>query len=395
MNKKTIRDIALKNKQVLVRVDYNVSLFDGFRIGDDLRIRQTLPTLHDLLGKGCTLFLIAHLGRPEGKPQPKFSLKPVQKHLQTLLGKPVGFITDYVNGSADMILASIKPNSVNLLENLRFYPGEEKNDPVFARKLAAYGEVFVNDAFGVSHRTHASTVGVTKFLPAVAGLLLEKEVDIIGRAVGKPKHPFVVIIGGAKAETKIPVIRRLLKRADVVLLGGGVANTFLRASGFKLGKSLYARHLVKEAKKLLIAAACHNTKIMLPLDSLVGDLEKKEYDGVVGVDKVPARLKVLDIGPKTEVAYGAEIAKAETIIWNGPMGVFEVKQFALGTEFIYQAIAENRNSMSIVGGGDTLTALPKEEYLETIDHVSTGGGAMLEFIEQGTLPGIEALKNSS
>lgn len=396
MDKKTIRDISLKNKRVLARVDYNVSLFDGFRIGDDLRIKQSLPTLRYLLGKGCTLFLAAHLGRPEGKPQPKFSLKPVQKHLQTLLGKPVGFITDYVDDKADKSIASVKPNSVNLLENLRFYPGEEKNDPEFAKKLAAYGEVFVNDAFGVCHRAHASTVGVTQFLPAGAGLLLEKEVELITKAITHPQRPLVVIVGGAKAETKIPLIGSLMNKADSILIGGGLADTFLKAKNYDIGISQVNPAMVGKAKQFLAASGKNGkAKLILPADVIVGHLDRGKLFGVEPAQDIQDDMDSLDIGPKTLVTFGKIIGAARTIIWNGPMGYFERPEYATGTEFVYQAVAENRDSFSIVGGGETLTALPKEEYLETIDHVSTGGGAMLEFIEKGTLPGIKALQKSS
>ncbi|OGD62744.1 phosphoglycerate kinase [Candidatus Beckwithbacteria bacterium RBG_13_42_9] len=388
MFKKTIRDLDLRGKRVLVRVDYNVSLSNDFRIGDDLRIKQTLPTLEYLLAQNCTLFLISHLGRPEGKVDPSLSLEPVRAYLEKLIAKPVALIKDYIDGTGKAEVKAAQPGSVNLLENIRFYPEEEANDPGFSQKLAALGEVFVNDAFGVCHRTHASTVGMTKFLPSVAGLLLEKEVDLITQAVGEPKRPLVVIVGGAKAETKIPLIESLLPKADTILVGGGVANTFLLAQGHNLGKSMAEPALVEKAKAILQQG---QNKIILPADVVVGDLEKGSYEGVVALDQVPENLSVLDLGPKTEVEFGKIIEEAQTIIWNGPMGLFEKPAFARGTEFVYQAIAENRDSLSIVGGGETLTALPKEEYLGTIDHVSTGGGAMLEFIEKGTLPGIDAL----
>lgn len=392
MNKKTVRDIELKDKRVLMRVDYNVSLIDGFRVADDTRIAQTLPTIKYLLKQGCTLFLVSHLGRPDGKKETKYTLLPVAKYLQKILGEKVNFIEEYIDGPKLMDkVRQAKKGSVNMLENIRFYPEEEANEDKFSQKLASLGEVFVNDAFGVDHRAHASTVGVTNYLPAVAGFLLEKEVDMIGKALGKPKKPLVAIVGGAKAETKITLIDRLLEKADVLIVGGGVANTFLKAWGYKVGKSLVDYEMVELAKKLFWKAARSKTRMLLPTDVVIGDLKADRSDGVVAADKIPAEAQALDIGPKTQAEFGAVIARAKTIIWNGPMGVFENKKFALGTEFVYHAVAENRKSFSIVGGGDTLAAVNREDYFKTIDHVSTGGGAMLEYIEKGSLPGIEAL----
>ena len=374
-----------------MRTDYNVSLLSHCRIGDDLRIRQTLPTIKYLLKQNSAILLCAHLGRPEGKPNPRYTLEPVRLALQELLNKKIVLIKDYIDGSGENEARNVKPGSVNLLENIRFYPGEKENDSDFAKKLAGLAEVFVNDAFGTCHRLHASTVGVARFLPAVAGLLLKKEIEIISRAIKHPKRPFVVIIGGAKAKTKIPLIRSLLKRADVLLIDGGVGNTFLKARGYEMGKSLVDLEMVDEAKKILKQVEHTKARILLADDLVIGDPKTWFYKGSVSIDKIPKDMEALDIGPKTEVKFGNVIAKAKTIIWNGPMGLFEKEQFARGTNFIYQAIAANRDSLSIVGGGETLTALPKEEYLETIDHISTGGGAMLELIEKGTLPAIEVL----
>jgi len=392
MNKKTIRDIELKNKKVLMRVDYNVSLLEGSRVGDDTRIAQTLPTIEYLLKNGCSMFLLSHLGRPEGKKIAKYSLLPVAKYLQKLLGRKVNFIKEYIDGPELMEkVRRVENNSVNMLENIRFYPQEEANDDKFARKLASLGEVFVNDAFGVDHRAHASTVGVTNYLPAVAGFLLETEVDMITRATERPKKPLVAIIGGAKAETKITLIDRLLEKADTLIVGGGVANTFLKAWGYKIGKSLVDYEMVELAKRLIWKAARSKTRLLLPSDVIAGDLKKNMVYGTVKVEEIQDNQQALDIGPKTQAEFGAAISRAKTIIWNGPMGVFENEKFSGGTEFVYHAIAENRNSFSIVGGGDTLAAVNREDYLKTIDHVSTGGGAMLEFIEKGSLPGIDAL----
>ncbi|MFH1280436.1 MAG: phosphoglycerate kinase [Candidatus Beckwithbacteria bacterium] len=392
MNKKTIRDIDLAGKRVLVRVDYNVSLLNGIRVGDDTRIRQTLPTLEYLLSKNCKLFLVSHLGRPKGKKVEEFSLKPVAEHLSKVLDKKVELFQEKI-GSKELLtrVSQAKEGSVNMLENIRYYAEEESNDEVFAKKLAQVAEVFVNDAFGVGHRAHASTVGVAKYLPAVAGFLLEKEVDIISKSIEDPKKPMVAIIGGAKAETKITLVDRLLEKADVLIVGGGVANTFLKAWGYEVGKSLVDHEMVELAKKLFWKASRSKTRMLLPTDVVLGDLEKNIHNGVVAGDKISKDMQALDIGPRTQAEFGAAIAGAGTIIWNGPMGVYEDSRYATGTDFIYHAIAENKESLSIVGGGDTLAALKEKDFLKTIDHVSTGGGAMLEFIETGTLAGIEAL----
>ena len=394
MKKKTIRDISIAKKRVLVRVDYNVSLRDGFKISDDFRVRQTLPTLEYLSRKGCTVFLVSHFGRPEGKRIKKYSLRPVAGHLQKLMGEPISFFDkDYISQKGRKELEKYGPGDIVLLENIRFYPQEEGNEPSFAKKLASLAEVFVNDAFGVCHRTHASVVGVAEFLPSVAGLLLEKEVDVIRKAIEKPKKPLVAIIGGAKAEDKITLVGRLLEKADYCLVGGGIANTFLKAWGYKVGRSLVNHKMVELAKHLFWKASRSNTAMLLPTDVVLGDLQSGKVNGVVPADKIPLKWQSLDIGPKTQAEFGHVIAKAKTIIWNGPMGVFEKKEFRNGTDFVYYSIAQNSSSLSIVGGGETLAALSKKEYLKVIDHVSTGGGAMLEFIEKGTLPGIEVLEN--
>jgi len=390
--KKTVRDINLKGKNVLVRVDYNVSLLDGLRLGDDTRMRQTLPTLDYLLKQGCTLYLVSHLGRPEGKRQKQFSLKPVAEHLQTMFKRKVLFFGEDLLKDEDIKrLKNVRKGSLVLLENIRFYPGEEINDAGFSRRLAGLAEVFVNDAFGVDHRAHASTVGVTAYLPAVAGFLLQKEVEKIGLAMEKPRRPLVAIVGGAKAETKITLIDRLLEKADTLIIGGGVANTFLKAWGYEVGQSLVNYEMVELAKRLFWKAARSKTRMLLPSDVVLGHLAKNRYEGIAGSAQIPQNMQALDIGPQSQAEFGAEIARAKTIIWNGPMGVYENPKFATGTDFIYHAIAENRASLSVVGGSDTLAALKEKDFLKTIDHVSTGGGAMLEFIEQGSLPGIDAL----
>jgi 3-phosphoglycerate kinase len=390
---KTIKDLDLQGKRVLVRVDYNVSLDSVMKISDDFRIKQTLPTIKYLKDKNCTIFLVSHFGRPKGKRDEKFSLEPVAQHLEDLLQEKVHFYSgDYTLTENQKELKDYPEGAVVLLENIRFYPGERANESEFAEQLAALADVVVNDAFGVSHRVHASVVGITKFLPSVAGLLLEKEVEIIGRAIDQPKRPLVAIIGGAKAQTKVSLIGNLLEKADYCLVGGGVANNFLKAWGYEVGKSLVDREMEETARQLFWQAARSNTAMLLPTDVVLGDLEKNKSNGVVPSDQIPKDMQALDIGPKTQAEFGNIISKAGTIIWNGPMGVFEQEKFSNGTEFIYYAIAQNPESMSIVGGGDTLACLRKKQYLQVIDHVSTGGGAMLEFIEKGGLPGIKALE---
>ncbi len=392
MNKKTIKDIEVSGKKLLVRVDYNVSLREDFKVGDDFRIRQSLITIGYLLEKKCSVFIISHLGRPEGKRLRKYSLKPVAKRLRELLNKEICFFEgDYTKREAREELANFRQGSLVLLENLRFYPGEEKNSQDFAKKLSLLAEVFVNDAFGASHRRHASIVGISQFLPAVAGLLLQKEVDVISKALANPKRPLVAVVGGAKAEDKIPLIGKLLGEADCCLVGGGVVNAFLKAWGYSIGRSRVPAQMINLAKKLFWQASRKKTAMLLPTDVVLGNLKTGEGGRVAGVGEVPIDSQALDIGPQTQKEFRKIILQAKTIIWVGPMGVFEEKRFAKGTEVVYKAVAENRDSLSIVGGGDTMRALKRKHYLKTIDHISTGGGAMLDFIEKGTLPGLEAL----
>jgi len=383
MKLKSVRDIEVNNKKVLMRVDYNVSLGKGLQIVDDTRIIHTLPTIKYLLERGCKVVLMAHLGRPKGEYDEKLSLRPVSKHLEELLGEKVGFVK---------IGESLGEERVTLLENLRFDPGEKSNSLEFAKKLARYGELYVNDAFGSSHRAHASVVGVTKILPGVAGLSMAKEVQVITEAVEKPKRPLVVIVGGAKVADKIQMLFKLVEKADTIIIGGGMANTFLLAEGYTMGKSFCEKDECGVAKELLDRARESKAKILLPIDVVVGNLETGKHNGAVKVDKIPAEMQALDIGPETQLEYGKAIEKAGTVIWNGPMGVFEEPQFAMGTDYIYHCLTKNSTAMVVVGGGDTLAAISKKEYLERINHISTGGGAMLELIEKGTLPGIEAIR---
>ena len=393
MNKQTIRDLDVKGKRVFVRVDYNVPMDKAGNITDDTRISATLPTLTYLLKQGASLILGAHFGRPKNGPTPEFSLAPVAKHLSSLLGKEVKFAGDCVGPVAEAAAQALQPGEVLMLENLRFHPEEEKNDPVFAKGLAALADVAVNDAFGVSHRAHASVEGITKFLPAVAGFLMEKELDFLGRAVTNPERPYVAIIGGAKVSDKIGVIANLLTKVDALLIGGGMANTFIAAQGYSVGKSLVEPDKIPLAKDLIAQAKASGVKLLLPSDVVVA--EKFAADAahrVVAVSAIGAEEMALDIGPASSAAFAQALANAKTVVWNGPMGVFEMDAFAKGTEFVAQAVAHSQ-TVSIVGGGDSVAALEKVGLADQITHISTGGGASLEFLEGKVLPGVAALAN--
>ncbi len=395
MGKVTYIDEAnIENKRVLLRVDYNVSLNeDKSEIADDARISQSLPTIEYLLKNHNKIILVSHLDRPKTR-DPKLSLKIVCERLKKYLPHmKIKLIDDFLTEDKKTF-ENQKPDEIFVLENIRFYLEEKNDDPDFAKKLAALADVYVNDAFAVSHRPAASVVGVPALIPCFGGLLLKSEIEMIGKAIDDPKKPLVAIIGGSKISTKIALIHKLVEIADYVLLGGGLANVFFRAQRHPIGKSICEYEMVQEARKLLYFAAQKNTAIILPTDVVIGDPNNKEKGGIdvrVG-DKIPADMMILDIGPETQARFGAVIAKAGTIIWNGPVGLFENPNYKQGTDFIYYAIAHNTDAVSIVGGGDTLAAISKKEYLDKITHISTGGGAMLEFIENGTLPGIEALK---
>ena len=391
MNKKTIRDLSFKGKRVFVRVDYNVPMDKAGNITDDTRISATLPTLRYLLEQGASLILGAHFGRPKNGPAPEFSLAPVATHLSSLLGKEVKFAADCVGPVAEAAAQALQPGEVLMLENLRFHSEEEKNDPLFAKGLAALADIAVNDAFGVSHRAHASVEGITKFLPAVAGFLMEKELDFLGRAVTNPERPYVAIIGGAKVSDKIGVIANLLTKVDALLIGGGMANTFIAAQGFSVGKSLVEPDKIPLAKDLIAQAKTSGVKLLLPSDVVVA--EKFAADAanrVVAVDAIGPEEMALDIGPASSAAFAEALANAKTIVWNGPMGVFEMDAFAKGTEFVAQAVTHSQ-AVSIVGGGDSVAALEKVGLADQITHISTGGGASLEFLEGKVLPGVAAL----
>jgi len=393
MDKKTIRDIELSGKKVLVRVDYNVPLDKSGAISDDTRIVATLPTLKYLLEQKAAVILAAHLGRPKGAPAPEFSLAPVAKRLAKLLGQEVLLAEDCVGPAVESMARALKPGQVLLLENLRFHAEEEKNDPAFSQKLAALAQVYVNDAFGVSHRAHASVEGITKFLPAVAGFLMEKEVAFLSRAVSAPEHPYVAIIGGAKVSDKIDVIANLLTKVDILIIGGGMANTFIAAQGFATGKSLVEADKLELARELLEDAEKRKVKLLLPTDVVVADRFAADAQAkVVDVKSIPEGWMALDIGPVSSKVFADALKGAKLIVWNGPMGVFEMDAFAKGTEAVARAVADS-GAVTIVGGGDSIAAVEKAGVQAKISHISTGGGASLEFLEGKVLPGIAAINN--
>ncbi len=387
MNKKTVREIEAAGKRVLVRVDFNVPVQEG-KITDDRRIRESLPTIQYLLEQGATVILMSHFGRPKGSRDPKYSLRPVAEHLSGLLGKPVQFLEDCVGEAVEQAVLSLSPGSVVLLENVRFHPEEEANDPTFARALARLGEVYVNDAFGSAHRAHASTEGVAHYLPAVAGLLMEKELRYLGQALANPERPFVAILGGAKVHDKIGVIDNLLPKVDRLLIGGGMAFTFLKAQGLEIGRSLLDESSLEFAQRVLREAG---DKVMLPVDVVVASsLEAGVPTQVVPVEAIPSDLMGLDIGPETARRFGEVVRQAKMVVWNGPLGAFEVAPFAEGTRAVMEALA-NSQAVSILGGGDTSAAAEQLGYAEKMTHISTGGGASLEFLEGRTLPGVAVL----
>ena len=386
-SKKTVKDIDVKGKKVLVRVDFNIPLKDN-GIGDDTRIRAALPTIEYLLKQGAAVILCSHLGRPKGGPDPKFSLKPVADYLAGLLKKPVAFATDCIGPVAEKAAKALKPGEVLVLENTRFHPEEEKNDMGMAKQLASLADIFVNDAFGSAHRAHASTEGVTHFLPSVAGFLMEKEIQYLGEAIANPKRPFVAIMGGSKISDKIGVIKNLLTKADSILIGGGMANTFFKAQGYPVADSLVEDEALETAKELVKTGG---TKLRLPVDVVLGDkFDADAASKTMPVGPIPDGWRILDIGPETVKAYGKVIESAGTVVWNGPMGVFEFPKFAVGTFGIAKAIAASK-AVSIIGGGDSVAAIQESGLANKITHISTGGGASLEMLEGLELPGVTAL----
>lgn len=391
MDKKTVRDLDVAGKKVLVRVDFNVPLNDKGEITDDTRITASLPTIQYLLEQKAAVILMAHLGRPKGQVKPELSLAPVAKHLGKLLGKKILFAPDCVGEAAQAAASKLKPGHILLLENLRFHKEEEKNDMEFAEKLASLADLYVNDGFGVSHRAHASVEGVTHFLPAAAGFLLEKEIQYVGQAVTNPLHPFVAIIGGAKVSDKIGVISNLLDKVDTLLIGGGMANTFLAAQGHKMGKSLVEEDKLDLAKELLAKAKKNKVNMLLPTDLVMAAAFAPDAEHVTEkVKNLNQDYMALDIGAETSKAYAEALADAKMIVWNGPMGVFEMDAFCKGTEAVAKAVAKSR-ATSIVGGGDSVAAIEKLGLAKRITHISTGGGASLEYLEGKVLPGVAAL----
>ena len=391
MDKKTVRDLDVAGKKVLVRVDFNVPLNDKGEITDDTRITASLPTIQYLLEQKAAVILMAHLGRPKGQVKPELSLAPVAKHLGKLLGKKILFAPDCVGEAAKAAASKLKAGHILLLENLRFHKEEEKNDMEFAEQLASLADLYVNDGFGVSHRAHASVEGVTHFLPAAAGFLLEKEIQYVGQAVTNPLHPFVAIIGGAKVSDKIGVISNLLDKVDTLLIGGGMANTFLAAQGHKMGKSLVEEDKLELAKELLAKAKKNKVKLLLPTDLVMAAAFAPDAAHVTeGVKHLNQEYMALDIGSETSKAYAEALAEAKMIVWNGPMGVFEMDTFCKGTEAVAKAVAKSR-AVSIVGGGDSVAAIEKLGLAKRITHISTGGGASLEYLEGKVLPGVAAL----
>ena len=389
--KKTLRDVPVDGRRALVRVDFNVPLI-GTRIQDDTRIRAALPTIRHLSEQRARLVLASHLGRPGGQRVPSLSLRPLARLLEELIGRPVAFSTDAVGPRARRVVDQLLPGDVALLENTRFYPEEERNDPVFARALAALGDLYVNDAFGAAHRAHASNVGVASYLPAVAGFLLEREVTELSRLF-QAERPFVAIVGGAKVSDKLGVLSQLLTRVDRILIGGGMANTFLAALGYDVGKSRFEPDQLPAAKRLIAAARERNVEVALPVDVVAANFFLEQADHVVvQVEQIPAEWMALDIGPLTVDRFVRMLAEARTVFWNGPLGVAEWPAFAAGTAGVARAVAAHPG-FTVVGGGDSIAALRRLGALERISHVSTGGGASLEFLEGRTLPGVACLED--
>ncbi len=394
MNKKSIKDVDIRGKKVLMRADFNVPLSEELKVGDDTRIKAALPTIKYAVENGARLILMSHLGRPKGEVQDSMRLTPVGDRLSELLGKPVTKLDECVGDGVKKACSEMKDGDVILLENLRFHKEETKNDPGFAEKLASPGEIYVNDAFGTAHRAHASTEGVTKFLKtAVAGFLMAREIEYFEKALSEPEKPFVAILGGAKVSDKISVIENLLDKVDSILIGGGMAYTFIKAEGKEIGSSKLEEDKIETAKSLREKAKEKNVKILLPIDHLIADKVDASSNTRVVDEAIPQNWMAVDIGPKTVDEFKKELREAKTIMWNGPLGIFEISKFARGTEDIAKYIAALSKSTTIIGGGDTASAISKFGLSDKMSHISTGGGASLEYMEGKDLPGIAALND--
>lgn len=394
MNKKTVRDVDVAGKTVLVRVDFNVPLDKQGHVTDTTRIEAALPTIRYLLERNAKVVLMSHLGRPEGKVVESMRMAPVARELERLLGQPVKVAPDSVGPEVEKMVRDLNPGEVLLLENLRFHPEEEANDPQFAKQLAALGDLYVNDAFGTAHRAHASTEGVARYLPAVAGFLMQKELDSLYGILENPARPLAAIIGGAKVSTKIKVLRNLLDKVDTLIIGGGMANTFLMAQAIDVGKSLAEDGMLDVARELMAQAKAKGIALGLPVDVVVAErFDATAPSAVVDVRHVPTNWVIMDIGPRTVEEYRKLLAPARTIFWNGPMGVFEMPRFAEGTKAIADILANKQDAVTVVGGGDSVAAVEQMGYADRMTHISTGGGASLELIEGRTLPGVAALQD--
>ena len=393
MEKAGLEEVQVRGKKVLVRVDFNVPMNDNQQITNDTRIKSALPTIRHLMAQGAKTILVSHLGRPKGKVNPKYSLAPVAVRLGELLGKEVYMAKDCIGSQVEADIDRLADGGVLLLENVRFYEEEEKNNPEFAAKLAALADVYVNDAFGTAHRAHASTEGVCKYLPSYAGFLMKKEIDVMGQALENPDRPFTAIIGGAKVSDKISVIENLLTKVDILIIGGGMANTFLKAQGLEMGKSLVEEDKIELAGNIIQKSKSSGVELLLPVDVVVSKEFKADSPSqVVNVSSIKADDLALDIGPQSAALFAEKIISSQTVIWNGPMGVFEMDQFSKGTEKIAQAMAQCQGT-TIVGGGDSVAAVEKMGVGTNLTHISTGGGASLEFLEGKVLPGVAALRD--
>lgn len=393
MNKKSVKDVDLKGKRVFCRVDFNVPMKDG-QITDETRIKAAIPTIQYLVNAGAKVLLASHLGRPKGQVVEELRLTPVAKRLSELLGKEVKKTDEAYGEAVQAEVAQMNDGDVLLLENVRFYPGEEKNDPELAKNFAALADIYVNDAFGAAHRAHASTEGIAHHLPAVSGLLMEKELEVLGKALSNPERPFTAIIGGAKVKDKIGVIDNLLEKVDNLIIGGGLAYTFVKAQGHEVGKSLLEEDKIELAKEFMKKAEEKGVKFLMPVDVIVADDFSEEANTqIVSIEEIPADWEALDIGPKTREIYANVIEKSKLVIWNGPMGVFEINKFAGGTRAVAESLAEANDTYSVIGGGDSAAAVEKFHLADRMSHISTGGGASLEFMEGKELPGVVALND--